>query len=315
MKRLRQFPAIAAVTFAAFAALGAPFAAAEEKVIATVNGKNIVESDLTLAEAEIGGGLAQLLPSQRRRVLVEYMIENQLFAEAAEAASLASGPDFDRRIAYFRQRALRDIYYEKAVKGSVSDELARSIYADKVKMVKPEEEVQARHILVSSEEKAKELSDKAKAGADFAQLAKENSGDAGSKEDGGMLGYFSKGQMVPQFEQAAFALAKGEVSAPVQSQFGWHVIKVEDKRTKPLPTYEEVKEHLVGSIAQSKAQDVTKDLRGKAQIVYVDVDIKKQAEDEVKNAAAQQKALEEKMKSELGKADAQKAINAEEEKK
>ena len=270
--------------------LGAISAAAiaEDKVVATVNGHAISEADLTLAEAEIGNELGNLPEATRRRVLVEFMIENQLFAEAAEAEKLGSGPDFEKRMAFWRQRALRDAYFDKTVKASIGVEGARAIYEDKVKQLKPEEEVQARHILVASEEEAKKLIVRVEAGEDFAQLAKENSGDAGSKEQGGMLGFFGKGQMVPQFEEAAFNLKKGDVSKPVQSQFGWHVIKVEDRRQKPPPSFDEVKDRLIGSMVQTKAQNIAGELRGKAKIDYLDPEIKKMAEEDAKKQAEAQ---------------------------
>lgn len=270
-------------------------ASAEDKVVASVNGHSITEADLTLAEAEIGNELGNLPEATRRRVLVEFMIENQLYAEAAEAEKLGSGPDFDKRMAFWRQRALRDAYFEKTVKASIGEEAARAIYEDKVKELKPEEEVQARHILVSSEDEAKKLIGRVEAGEDFAQLAKENSGDAGSKTQGGMLGYFGKGQMVPQFEEAAFSLGKGEVSKPVQSQFGWHVIKVEDRRQKPPPSFDEVKDRLIGSMVQSKAQNIATELRGKAKIDYIDPEIKKMAEEDAKKQAEAQAAMKKQM--------------------
>jgi peptidyl-prolyl cis-trans isomerase C len=266
-------------------------ARADDKIVATVNGHAISEADLALAEAEIGNELGNLPESTRRRVLVEFMIENQLFAEAAEAEKLGSGPDFDKRMAFWRQRALRDAYFEKTVKSSIGVEAARAIYEDKVKQMKPEEEIQARHILVGSEEEAKKLIVRIQAGEDFAQLAKENSGDAGSKTQGGMLGYFGRGQMVPQFEEAAFVLQVGQVSKPVQSQFGWHVIKVEDRRQKPPPSFDEVKDRLIGSMVQSRAQSIATELRGKAKIDYVDPEIKKMAEDDAKKQAEAQAAM------------------------
>lgn len=266
-----------------------------DKVVATVNGHSISESDLTLAEAEIGNELGNLPEATRRRVLVEFMIENQLFAEAAEADKLGTGPDFEKRMAFWRQRALRDAYFDKTVRASIGEQAARAIYEDKVKQLKPEEEVQARHILVASEEEAKKLLERVNAGEDFAQLAKENSGDAGSKEQGGMLGYFGKGQMVPQFEETAFALKKGEVSKPVQSQFGWHVIKVEDRRQKPPPTFDEVKDRLIGSMVQSKAQNIAGELRTKAKIDYLDPEIKKMAEEDAKKQAEAQAVMKKQM--------------------
>lgn len=270
-------------------------ARAEDKVVASVNGHAITEADLSLAEAEIGNELGNLPETTRRRVLVEFMIENQLYAEAAEAEKLGSAPDFDKRMAFWRQRALRDAYFEKSVKASIGIDAAKAIYDDKVKQLPPEEEVQARHILVASEDEAKKMVTRVEAGEDFAQLAKENSGDAGSKTQGGMLGYFGKGQMVPQFEEAAFALKKGEVSKPVQSQFGWHVIKVEDRRQKPPPTFDEVKDRLIGSMVQSKAQNIATELRGKAKIAYIDPEIKKMAEEDAKKQAEAQAAMKKQM--------------------
>jgi peptidyl-prolyl cis-trans isomerase C len=265
---------------------------AEDKVMAKVNGLEITESDLALAAAEVGSDLGNLPDATKRRVLVEYLIETNLFATAAEADKLASGPDFDKRLAYWRKRALRDSYFDKAVRSGVGEESARALYENQVKGLPPEEEVQARHILVDGEDKAKEISDKLVSGGDFAALAKENSTDPGSKDDGGMLGYFGRGQMVPSFEEAAFALQKGEISKPVQSQFGWHIIKVEDRRQKPPPAFEDVKDRIIGSMIQSKAQSVANDLRSKAEIEYVDESIKKEVAAEAERAKAQQEALE-----------------------
>jgi len=276
-------------------ATAAGVAHAEDKIVASVNGHSITEADLSLAEAEIGNELGNLPETTRRRVLVEFMIENQLYAEAAETEKLGTGPDFEKRMAFWRQRALRDAYFEKSVKASIGVEAAKAIYDDKVKQLPPEDEVQARHILVSSEDEAKKLIGRAEKGEDFAKLAEEASGDAGSKAQGGMLGYFGKGQMVPQFEEAAFAMKKGEISKPVQSQFGWHVIKVEDRRQKPPPSFDEVKDRLIGSMVQNKAQGIAKELRGKAKIDYIDPEIKKMAEEDAKKQAEAQATMKKQM--------------------
>jgi peptidyl-prolyl cis-trans isomerase C len=288
-----------ALSLALLASPAAVFA--QDKVMATVDGKSITEGDMKLAEFEIGGDLGNLPPATKRRVLVEYMIENQLFADAAEKDKLSAGPAFEQRLAYWRRRALRDTYFDKAVKGDVSDGVAKAFYEDQVKAMKPEEEVQARHILVDSEDKAKELADKIAKGEDFAKLAKENSKDPGSKEDGGMLGFFGRGQMVPQFEEAAYRLKKGEVSAPIKSQFGYHLIKLEDRREKKLPTFEEVKDRIVNSMIQKKAQEVANSLRTAAKIEYVDPEVKKLAEEQDKAQAEQKKAMEAQIKAQIEK--------------
>ena len=274
MKRI--FPTAVTVAFAV-ALLGAPGmqAFAQDKVVATIDGKPITEGDLAVAESEIGSDMGTMPGPQKRTSLLEFLIDNQLFAEAGEKAKLDQGPDFETRLAYLKRRALRELYFEKVIKGSVSDADARKIYDDQVKLLKPEEEVSARHILVETEEQAKELKAKLDKGADFAQLAKENSKDPGSKDDGGNLGYFGHGQMVPQFEEVVFKLKKGEVSDPVKTQFGWHLVKLEDSRTKQPPAFEIVKDSIAQSLLLQKAQKTAMELRANAKIEIVDPEIKK----------------------------------------
>jgi len=298
--KLSHFAAFVAVALAGAATAAAPVPAlADDAVVAKLNGKEIRESDLALAESEIGPEIASLPPANRRRVLLEFLIEQQLFADAADAEKLSSGAEYEKRLAYWQMRAKRDVFFEKSVKGTVSDGLAKGIYDDKVKMIPPEEEVDARHILVETEAKANEVLEKVGKGEDFTALAALYSNDPGSKADGGKLGYFSKGQMVKEFEDAAFALKKGEVSKPVQSKFGWHVIKLEDRRTRPLPTFEEVKPQIVQSIVQQKGQQTAKDLRGKASIEYVDSEIKQQVAQETAAAVGKQKAFEQQIDEQL----------------
>ncbi len=269
---------------------GAAPLAAQDTVVATVNGKNITEADVKLAEAEIGSELNQLPPPTRRRLLVEYVIENQILADAADAAKLTTGPAFEQRVNFWKRRAARDLFFDTNVKDAVKDADAKAFYDEQVKQIKPEEEVSARHILVKEKAKADEIAAKLKSGGDFVALAKEFSTDPGSKDNGGDLGFFGKGQMVPVFEETAFKLTKGEVSAPVESQFGWHIIKLDDKRTKAPPAYEAVKDRIITSLVGQKAQTVVTDLRNKAKIDYVDADIKKQIEAEKAQADAKKAA-------------------------
>jgi peptidyl-prolyl cis-trans isomerase C len=253
---------------------------AQEKPVATVNGKTITEADMQLAEAEIGNELGSIPPGARRRVILEYIIENALFADAAEAANLGKGAGFDERMAYWRRRALREYYFEAQLKKSVSDADAKKFYDQQVGNAKPQEEVHARHILVDNEALAKELREKIAKGEDFIALAKEHSKDPGSKDDGGDLGFFARGQMVPVFEETAFKLAKGEVSAPVKSQFGWHIVKLEDRRERGAPPFEAIKDRLIASMIHRKAQEVATELRDKAKLEYLDPEIKAQVEGE-----------------------------------
>jgi len=259
---------------------------AEDKVVATVNGMPVTDSDLAIADSEIGADMGTLPPDQKRMSLLEFLIDNQLFAEAADADKLGQGVEFENRLKYLKRRALRELYFEKVIKSSVSDADARKLYDDQVKLIKPEEEVSARHILVETEEKAKELKEKITAGADFATVAKENTKDTGSKEDGGNLGYFGRGQMVPQFEEVVFKLNKGDVSDPVKTQFGWHLIKIEDKRFKQPPAFEIVKDRIVQSQLLQKAQQSAVALRAKAKIEFVDPAIKASIEERNKQIEA-----------------------------
>lgn len=276
------------MTFA-LAGLAAPFTAvAEDKVVATIDGKPITEGDLAVAESEIGSDMGTMPPEQKRTSLLEFLIDNQLFAEAAEAQKLNEGADFETRLNYLKRRALRELYFDKVIKASVSDADAHKIYDDQVKLLKPEEEVSARHILVATEDEAKALKEKLDKGADFAQLAKESSKDPGSKDDGGNLGYFGHGQMVPQFEDIVFKLKKGEVSDPVKTQFGWHLVKLEDRRTKQPPAFEIVKDRIVQSLLLQKAQQTAVSLRGKSKIDIVDPEIKKAVD--ARNAMIQNQA-------------------------
>lgn len=285
----RSFVAAAILALAALGTSTNPSFAQDDKVVAKVNGNTITEADMRFANAEIGAQLGDIPENIKRRALAEYLIDNALFAEAAIAAKIAADPAFEEQMQYVRRRLLREQYFEKQLKGAISEADAKKIYDQRVAQLKSEDEVAARHILVDTEEKAKEILAKIKAGGDFAALAKENSTDTGSKEQGGFLGYFGRGQMIPEFEKAAFTMIKGQVSEPVKTNFGWHVIKLEDRRRKPPPSFDEVKETILNSLAVLKAQEVVAALRKKANVEYVDDDIKKQVEEQEKKKAAEAK--------------------------
>jgi peptidyl-prolyl cis-trans isomerase C len=260
------------------AAVGSLSAGAQERVIAKVNGKTITDTDMKLAEVEIGSDLGSLPEATKRRVLIEFLIETQLFADAAEGQKLVVGNSFEEPMQYWRRRALRDAYFDKSVRESISDAEARKFYENQVGAQKSDQEVRARHILVESKDKAREVYEKLAHGSDFARLANEYSKDPGSKDQGGDLGFFGRGQMVPQFEEAAFRLKKGEISEPFESQFGWHIVRLDDRRQRSAPTFEAVKGQVVASMIHKKAQQVAADLRGKAQIEYIDPELKRPLE-------------------------------------
>lgn len=244
-------------------------------VIATVNGKAITEADIKLAEQDIGADMPQVPDAAKRQLLVEYLIETIAFADAAEAQKVDKSAEAEARLTYARRRALRDLYYETTVRASVPEAEAKKFYDDQVGKLGKDEEISARHILVEKKELADDLVKKLKAGGDFAALAKEHSKDPGSKIEGGSLGFFGKGQMVPPFEEAAFKLTKGQISEPVQSQFGWHVIQLDDRRTRQPPPFAQVKERILQSLISQKAQAVAAELRGKAKVEIVDPELNK----------------------------------------
>jgi peptidyl-prolyl cis-trans isomerase C len=262
---------------AALAQTGAPAPSAPAaapadpaKVIARVNGIAITEGDLAVAAADPALQLPNVPEAQKRDMLTGYLIDLKLGSKAAEAAKVGDSADFARKLAYNRDKALLDDYLEQQARKAVTPEAARKLYDDTAKSVSPEQEVRARHILVASEDEAKKAAARVKGGEDFAKVAGELSTDPGSKTDGGDLGFFTKDRMVEPFAEAAFKMEPGQVSDPVQSQFGWHVIKVEEKRAKPVPSFEEMKDQVNAYLERKAQQDLILGLRKDAKIERLD---------------------------------------------
>jgi peptidyl-prolyl cis-trans isomerase C len=240
------------------------------KVIARVNGVDITEGDLALAAEDPALQMPNVPESQKRDLLTGYMIDLKLGAKAAEAAKVGSGAEFTRKLAYNRDKTLLDEYLDQEAKKAVTPEAARKLYDETVKSVPAEQEVRARHILVENEDEAKKIATRVKGGEDFAKVAGEVSKDPGSKTDGGDLGFFTKDRMVEPFAETAFKLEPGQISDPVKSQFGWHVIKVEEKRAKPAPTFDETKDQVETYLARKAQQDLIMGLRKNAKIERLD---------------------------------------------
>jgi peptidyl-prolyl cis-trans isomerase C len=251
-------------------------ASADDPVIARVNGVDIKQSDLDFAASEVGPRLANYTPEDRRKVLLQYVIENELMAGAGQKDNLDKDASFPGRVAYHQRRALRDAFFDAKIHDAVTEAEAKKVFDEKIAGLKPEQEVHARHILVATEAEAKDVAERLKQGEDFAALAKEKSKDAGA--EGGDLGFFTRGQMLKPFEDAAFALDVGEISEPVQTQFGWHIIKVEEKRDQQLPSFDQVKEAIISQLVQAKVQEVVTGLRDAAKIEVVDPELKKSME-------------------------------------
>jgi peptidyl-prolyl cis-trans isomerase C len=257
-------------------------ASAADPVVARVNGVDIKQSDLDFAASEVGSRLANYTPADRRKVLLQYVIENELMAGAGQKDNLDKADSFPGRIAYHQRRALRDAFFDVKINDAVSEADAKKIFDEKIAGLKPEQELRARHILVATEDEAKQVAERLKKGEDFATIAKEKSKDSGA--EGGDLGFFARGQMLKPFEDAAFALDVGQISEPVQTQFGWHIIKVEEKRDQPLPKFDEVKEAIISQLVQAKAQEVVTGLRDAAEIEVVDPELKQSMEPAVESA-------------------------------
>lgn len=247
-----------------------PSPAAGDTVVARVNGSPITEADLAIAADDPSLSLPGMDDAQKRDLLVGYMVDLKLGAQAAEAAKVGQGPEFARKLAYLRDKVLLDEYLDREVKKAVTPEASRKLFEDTVKTMKPEEEVRARHILVETEDEAKKALARVKGGEDFAKVAAELSKDPGSKVEGGDLGFFTKERMVAPFADTAFKMQPGQISDPVRSQFGFHIIKVEEKRQKPVPAFAEMKEQVETYLTRKTQQDLIVALREKGKVERLD---------------------------------------------
>ena len=248
----------------------------KDPVLAKVSGVDIHQSDLAVAEAE-AGQIPSMSPDAKKDYLVQFMADVILVSKAAEAKKVGETADFKRKLEFERRKLLMSDLMQSVGKAALTDEAMHKVYEDAVKQLGTEEEVHARHILVRAPAGDKKASDAAKAkieaviarlnkGEDFATVAKEVTEDPSGKANGGDLGYFTKTQMVPEFADVAFKLDKGKISGPVKTQFGWHVIKVEDKRVKPPPKFEEVKAQIEQFVVRKAQAEMVQKLRAENKI-------------------------------------------------
>ncbi len=238
-------------------------------VLAKVNGSEIRQSDLNLAEEELGPSLAQMDPASKKENVLAFLIDMKIVSKAAEDKKVENNEDFKKRLAFTRNRLLMDSLLATEGKAATTDDAMKKVYEDASKQITGEQEVHARHILVESEDDAKAVAEELKKGADFAELAKKKSKDPGAS-DGGDLGFFTKEQMVPEFSAVAFTLDPGKVSDPVKSQFGWHIIKVEEKRSRQAPAFEQVKAQIETYVTRKAQADYVAKLRETAKVERMD---------------------------------------------
>jgi peptidyl-prolyl cis-trans isomerase C len=265
-----------AATLLLLGAAGGAFAQDKDPVLAKVNGVEIRQSDLAIAEEE-AGQLPPMTDIQKRDYLVQFMADLIIVSKEAEKKKLGDTAEFKKRAAFARNKLLMQTILTNVGKDALTDAAMQKVYQDAIKEMGQEQEVRARHILVraaAGDEKAsKDAEAKIKAvivrlnkGEDFEKVAAEVTEDPSGKANGGDLGYFTKEQMVPEFADAAFKLEKGKISEPVKTQFGWHVIKLEDKRSKEPPKFDEVKGQIQQYVVRKAQADLVTSLRASAKI-------------------------------------------------
>ena len=268
--RLSAFALLAAVLVSGSPAAPAQAQAQSDKVVAKVAGVEIRESDLAMAEEDMGQQVQQLEGAAKRDALVGYLADVIIMSKAADAKKVTEQKDFKNRVAFIRNKLAMEMLLIDEGKAATTDAAMKKVYEEAVAKSGTEQEVRARHILVPTEDEAKAVLAEIKKGTDFAELAKQKSKDPGAAAEGGDLGYFSKDQMVPEFAEVAFKLNKGEVSDPVKTQFGWHIIKVEDKRTKQPPQFEAVKGQIEAFLTRKAQTEFIAKLRQTAKIERLD---------------------------------------------
>ncbi len=260
----------AGLVLALFLAPGVSLAQ-DSKVIARVGDVEITAADLEHAKNDIGGQFERLPEAQREAALLDALIDIYAVAGKATAENFDKEESFIARMALLRKRVLHNIYVSKTVSKKITDADVKALYDEQIGKI---EEVKARHILVKTEDEAKEIIKLLDAGGDFIALAKEKSTGPSGK-NGGDLGYFGKGQMVPAFEKAAFALKKGEhTSKPVKSQFGYHVIMLEDRRKAKPPEFAKVKDKIRQAILRKRYGELVENTRKALKVEILDDKLK-----------------------------------------
>ncbi|MTI42863.1 peptidyl-prolyl cis-trans isomerase C [Roseibium hamelinense] len=254
----------------ALPSVGGLHAAEPDDVIAKVGDAEITEADIAFAAQDLGSELQRFPPAQWRAILLDVLVDMELLAEAARREGIDKGDDFQKQIDFLTLRALRNAYLAQKIDGGISDEDLQAAYDEQYADYEGDEELNARHILVEDKAIADDIIQQLNGGADFAELAKEKStGPSGA--NGGDLGYFTRGQMVKPFEDAVFALEPGSYTEePVETQFGWHVIKLEDKRRQPKPALEEVQTNLRQALVRERYEQEMEALKADIDVEILD---------------------------------------------
>jgi len=255
----------------------------DDKVIAIVNGHEIRVSEVQMATDDIIGQLPDMPPKLRYPFVVEYLIERHLLAQYAVKEGIAETEEYKRRLALYQAKALRDAYFFQKIRPMVTEEEIKKVYDEEAAKLQQTERVRARMILVATEKEAQDIEKMLADGQKFEDLAKKYSLD-GSKDYGGDLGYFTSAEMVPEFSKAVFALRVGETSQPVKTDFGWHIIRLEDKKQGAAQPYDQVKQAIRNVLLRQKVGEVMTKIREASKVEILDDDLKKYAEEAAKAA-------------------------------
>lgn len=243
-----------------------PDAAGDDPVEAVVNGVELRRSDVLESARDLPRAYQEQI-DQIYPALVERLVDLTLLTQEARERALQNDPEVAERVEQFQIAVMREILLDRVVKEGMTEEAVRGHYDSLVAEFQPQPEIHARHILVASEEEAAAIIAELDAGGDFAAIAKEKSTDTGSGANGGDLGFFTPDQMVPEFSEAAVALEPGTHSAaPVESRFGWHVIKVEERRETQPPSFDEARPEIENQLSQELVSDLVSGLRADAEI-------------------------------------------------
>jgi len=241
-------------------------AEAKQVVVAIVEGQPIYQADVQVAFHSLPPNVQKQGLDQVYERVLEMLIERKMMTIYGRREKYDQDPEVKRRMALVEDQIIREVYLDRLIRKYMSEDRVRAHYDEVVRKHPPTKEVRARHILVDSEAKAKELVKEAKSGKDFAKLASKNS-IGPSAQRGGDLGYFTAGEMVKPFSDAAFKLKKGEIAPePVKTQFGWHVIKVEDVRMRKVPPYEKVKAQMERDVWEQLGKDFLRQYREQAKV-------------------------------------------------
>ena len=266
MKRL-------ATVFLSATLLSSTVLAADNKVVATYTGGNVTADQVmeqfnpVLAmQPESKGKNFSELDKNVQEVLVKGYINSKLLEQEADKLKIRDSQEFKTKIKGIETQMIQQEILERQIKDKITDKMVEDEYKALTTNLKGQEEVKTSHILVDTEEKAKEIKKKLNKGTNFADLVKEFSKDEGSKANGGEIGYVLKGQLVPEYEEKAFSLKKNEVSDPVKTQFGWHIIKMLDKRGVQIPTKEQAEQSIKNKLSKDIVEKYFTELAAKAKI-------------------------------------------------